>query len=117
MALGIAFLIAFATALPAVAQTETVLYNFCSLANCADGSLPTGGLVMDASGNLYGTTDEGGTYGEGTVFKLAPDGTEMVLHSFALTASDGGEPQAGLLIDTEGNLYGTTSSGGRAVIC
>jgi uncharacterized repeat protein (TIGR03803 family) len=96
--------------------TETVLYAFCPSVKCADGGAPEGGLIADAEGNLYGTTSFGGTStscypGCGTVFKLAPDGTETVLYSFA--GGNGGEtPLAGLVADKQGNLYGTTSRGG-----
>jgi len=90
---------------------ESVLYSFTG---GADGREPSAGLIFDAAGNLYGTTLEGGTIGYGVVFKLAPnaDGTwtESVLHSF--TDADGGFPQAGLIFDTAGNLYGTTLEGG-----
>ena len=99
------------------AGTETVLYNFCSQPNCADGNTPYTGLIFDAAGNLYGTTSEGGTgcypVGCGAVFQLTPTGgggwTEAVLHSFNHT--DGEEPW-GLIFDTAGNLYGTTDTGG-----
>ena len=85
--------------------TETVLYNF---AGQPDGSDPVGTLVRDAGGNLYGMTASGGSSGAGTVFKLDTTGKETVLHSFA-GGADGWFPQAGLLLDDEGNLYGTTS--------
>jgi len=90
--------------------TETILHVFGSQ---GDGALPQAGLIMDASGNLYGTTWSGGAhgFGFGTVFKLAPDGTETILHSFA-GASDGAQPVAGLIADNLGNLYGTASIGG-----
>jgi uncharacterized repeat protein (TIGR03803 family) len=93
----------------------SVLYHFCSKANCSDGLWPYAGLISDEAGNLYGTTGAGGAicrrYGCGTVFKLAPDGTETVLHAF--TASDDGSgPYGGLIADAAGNLYGTTASGG-----
>jgi uncharacterized repeat protein (TIGR03803 family) len=101
---------------------ETVLYSFCSMTGCADGSSPIAGLIMDASGNLYGTTYFGGTgvcpqtgnNGCGTVFKLDTNGTETVLHSFCskTSCSDGLFPSAGLLRDAKGNLYGTTTYGG-----
>ncbi len=91
--------------------TETVLYSFCSQANCTDGGVPFAGLHADSSGNLYGTTYSGGTNDDGTVFRLAPDGTETVLHSFA-GGSDGAGPHAGLIGDSSGNLYGTTVNGG-----
>jgi uncharacterized repeat protein (TIGR03803 family) len=91
--------------------TETVLYSFCNLPpGCSDGSNPAAGLIADSSGNLYGTTENGGASREGTVFKLSPSGTETVLHSF--TFGDGGLPVAGLIADSSGNLYGTTQDGG-----
>ena len=94
--------------------TETVVYSFCAQPNCADGSGPRAGLVLDANGNLYGTTFGGGANGKGTVFKVTPNGTETVLHSFCSQAGckDGSNPLADLVIDTNGNLYGTTVNGG-----
>jgi uncharacterized repeat protein (TIGR03803 family) len=97
---------------------ETVLYAFCSLSNCADGETPLfGPLVMDKTGNLYGTTITGGTYSDcnggscGVVFKLGSSGKETVLHSFT-GGSDGAFPYAGLTIDPSGSLYGTAGYGG-----
>jgi uncharacterized repeat protein (TIGR03803 family) len=87
---------------------QTVLHNFTGT---PDGDSPYGRLLIDAKGNLYGTTNYGGTAGAGTVFKLAPDGTETILHSF-LGTPDGSTPQSGLIVDSQGNLYGTTSAGG-----
>jgi uncharacterized repeat protein (TIGR03803 family) len=98
--------------------TETVLYRFCSRSGCADGDGPNGGLVMDRRGNLYGTTATGGTSctqsGCGTVFKLRPDGKEKVLYSFCSqdSCADGLYPNGGLVMDRDGNLYGTASEGG-----
>lgn len=99
---------------------ETVLHAFSS---DSDGSGPYGGLVMDAGGNLYGTTATGGGsgcggsgYGCGTIFKIAPDGTETILYSFAGN-SDGAYPLAGLLLDADGNLYGATEYGGGGTGC
>ena len=92
----------------ALAQTETVLYTFLG---GEDGATPLAGLVRDAKGNLYGTTSNGGTYNVGTVFKVSPDGTEKVLHTFT-GGVDGGSPQASLILDSVGNLYGTSSFGG-----
>jgi uncharacterized repeat protein (TIGR03803 family) len=110
----IATLIAvMAATLPALAQTETILYNFCSLTACADGDYPNDGPIMDAAGNLYGTSIYGGAYSDGAVYKLAPDGTETVLYSFGARKNDGKEPFAGLVMDSKGNLYGTTSDGGE----
>ena len=94
--------------------TETLLYAF---AGGSDGSGPVGGLISDTSGNFYGTTYAGGgtgcadSRGCGTVFKLAPDGTETVLYAFK-GGNDGATPFAGLVADKAGNVYGTTSAGG-----
>jgi uncharacterized repeat protein (TIGR03803 family) len=98
---------------------ETEIYSFCSDPDCTDGALPLGGLIQDAAGNLYGTTEEGDSYG--TVYQLAPptqsggNWTETVLYNFACsdpTCPDGANPFAGLVQDAAGNLYGTTMSGG-----
>jgi uncharacterized repeat protein (TIGR03803 family) len=111
--LVIALFAALTAVRPAYGQTETVLYNFCSATDCTDGNDPHGALLMDSSGNLYGTTFYGGAYGEGTVYKLASDGTETVLYSFGTSGStDGKWPMAGVTMDSEGNLYGTTAYGG-----
>jgi len=75
-----------------------------------DGGLPSGGLVRDATGNLYGTTTVGGPLGHGVVFKLDPSGRETILHSFS--SRDGAVPFTTLLLDSVGNLYGTTLYGG-----
>ena len=92
-------------------ETETVLYAFCSLSNCADGEEPVGPLVSDSSGNLYGTTYFGGATDNGVVFKLSTNGNETVLHGFT-GGADGASPAAGLTMDSSGNLYGTTQGGG-----
>jgi uncharacterized repeat protein (TIGR03803 family) len=98
--------------------TENVLYNFCTLQNCADGSQPLAALIFDASGNLYGTTTGGGTSGLGTVFELSPAANgawkEKVLYSFcsATGCPDGAGPNGSLIFDSAGNLYGTTVRGG-----
>jgi uncharacterized repeat protein (TIGR03803 family) len=88
--------------------TETVLYSF---KGGEDGAWPYGGLINDSAGNIYGTTYQGGADNAGTVFKLAPNGTETVLHSFGI-GNDGAFPYGNLIIDGEGNLYGTTYGGG-----
>jgi uncharacterized repeat protein (TIGR03803 family) len=99
---------------------ETVLYNFCFVANCNNGVYPQAGLLADSKGNLYGTTLEGGTSGYGTVFELSPPAivggawSITVLHAFTEKGSDGSHPLAGLIADTSGNLYGTTYNGGNA---
>ena len=88
--------------------TETVLYSFTG----ADGAFPVAGLIQDAAGNLYGTTEEGAS-GFGVVFKLGATGTEAVLYSFR-GGADGLEPFAGLVQDASGKLYGTTINGGAS---
>jgi len=100
-------------------QAETVLYSF---KGGSDGSSPVAPLVMDATGNLYGTTLTGGAStncfgGCGIVFKLNPStGVETVLYNFTGTP-DGANPQARVIFDTAGNLYGTTSAGGASKTC
>ncbi len=89
---------------------ETVLHSF---AGGADGATPNGGLILDSSGTLLGTTAAGGASGAGTVFRVK-DGKEAVLYSFAGGSADGASPQAELTMDEAGNLYGTTSAGGKA---
>lgn len=91
------------------------------LSNGKDGYSPLAGLVFDAAGNLYGTTSGGGPNNFGTVFELTPSAgggwTETLLYSWGDNTSDN-EPQAGLILDSAGNLYGTTpgdSSGYGAV--
>ncbi len=96
---------------------ESTLYTFTGL---ADGGSPTGSLVRDAAGNLYGTTVGGGNFNCvqgfggscGTVFKLEPNGTETPLYAFAGT-TDGSMPFAGVVMDGAGNLYGTAFNGGH----
>ena len=91
---------------------ETLLHSF-TCANGVDGCFPEAGLVLDAAGNIYGTTSQGGVGGSngGTVFKMDKAGNETVLHTFE--ESDGWSPGFGsLLLDSDGNLYGTTEEGG-----
>lgn len=89
------------------APSFTLLYSFAG----SGGSYPGAGLIRDSSGNLYGTTEFGGASGGGTVFKLTPSGSGAMLHSFK-GGGDGFDPVGGLIADSAGNLYGTTSSGG-----
>jgi uncharacterized repeat protein (TIGR03803 family) len=89
---------------------ESVLYSFTGYPS--DGGGPQGGLIMDAKGNLYGTTSAGGTSTWGTVFMVDQAGKETVLHNFGGAPNDGGQPSAGLIFDEDGNLYGTTQLGG-----
>jgi uncharacterized repeat protein (TIGR03803 family) len=108
----------------ATGWNETVLYNFCTTGNensCPDGAQPQDGLIFDAVGNLYGTTESGGATGFGTVFELSPPSlpgaqwTETVLWTFGgQKKGDGAYPSDGKLNwDKHGNLYGTTIVGGK----
>ena len=112
--------------------TETILYNFCENWNgqtCLDGTAPTGGLALDAAGNLYGVAIEGGTgvgelsIGGGVAFELSPPSqrggawTETVLYNFCNDLQgnlclDGLAPASQPVFDSSGNLYGTTAGGG-----
>jgi uncharacterized repeat protein (TIGR03803 family) len=94
--------------------TLTTLYSFCSESDCTDGKYPEVALVQDASGSLYGTTDAGGAYDAGTVFKISPEGELITLYSFCSqpNCADGEYPEAPLVLGTNGFLYGTTDAGG-----
>lgn len=91
--------------------TEKILYSFTG----TDGSEPYASLIFDGTGNLYGTTLAGGAYGFGIVFELVAGSngtwTEKVLHSFT-GGNDGANPDGPLVLDSKGNLYGTTVSAG-----
>ena len=92
---------------------ERLLHTFDVGSHQNDGVKPQAGVVLDAHGNLYGTTLYSGKRGFGTVFEIAPDGKESILHDFCTgDCSDGAYPLAGLIIDAKGNLYGTASAGG-----
>src|SRR5205807_6755836 len=90
--------------------TETVLYNFTG---GSDGANPLTGVVLDAGGNLYGTTRHGGSASCvcGIVYRLSPvaggSWTETVLHTFT-GGSDGSSPESTVVLDPKGNIYGTT---------
>jgi uncharacterized repeat protein (TIGR03803 family) len=91
---------------------ETILWNFGATAT--DGTVPKCSLIFDASGNLWGTTSAGGASSAGTVFRLSPGAsgwTETFLYSF-VGGTDGSAPDAGVILDASGNVYGTTYSGG-----
>jgi uncharacterized repeat protein (TIGR03803 family) len=93
------------------AQTYHPLYTFNGV-NSANGSSPTS-LVADRAGNVYGATSGGGAFGFGTIFKLSAAGKETVLYSFT-GGADGGNPEAGLVRDAAGNLYGTAQRYGSS---
>jgi uncharacterized repeat protein (TIGR03803 family) len=97
--------------------TLTTLYSFCSLSECADGEEPYAGLIQGTDGNLYGTTNQGGLDGGGTIFKITPDGTLTTLYKFCTQnvgghCTDGYAPRAGLVQGTDGNFYGTAGEMG-----
>jgi len=95
------------------AGTLTTLYNFCSQSNCTDGASPTGGLVLGADGNFYGTTTAGGTYSEGTFFKMTmghTPGATTTMYSFQ--GCSGSCSAGALVLGSDGNFYGTTGYGG-----
>jgi hypothetical protein len=103
--------------------TETTLYDFCSLDDCADGFHSSSSLSLDSSGNLYGETSAGGDscsghgqLGCGVVFQLTPNGTasrESVVHAFCAGAcTDGYSPGGGVVLDSQGDIFGTAEDGG-----
>ncbi len=110
--------------------TESVIYSFCPTGVCSDGKWPSGGLVFDKKGNLYGTTGTGGTAPPGVqvygvVFELMPQRKqtawrESVLYTFLGNDNDGDDgaaPDYGVIFDKTGNLYGTTRAGGNYSAC
>ena len=94
--------------------TFTGLYTFCHTSGCPDGAIPNAALVQGTDGNLYGTTEKGGAYAQGTVFQITPSGTLTTLYSFCATSGcpDGASPYAALVQGRGGVFYGTTYSGG-----
>lgn len=96
------------------AGAVTLLHSFCSESNCADGTTPNAGLTLGSDGNFYGTTIYGGAFGEGVIYQMTPSGTFKVLYSFCSQSgcSDGALSYSSLIQATDGNFYGTTSSGG-----
>ncbi len=124
IALAALVLVLLASLQPAKAQTLTPLHDFVEYPQ-GGGLWPQAGLVMDAYGNLYGTTFIGGAHGftegdpdpiggDGTVFKVTPNGSESLVYSFGAYDNDGVFPASDLVVDREGNLYGTTELGGSA---
>jgi uncharacterized repeat protein (TIGR03803 family) len=120
-AVSIAFaaiaIIAVTSSRQACAATLKTLHAFCTRLNCTDGAYPQAGLVTDSSGNLYGTTYNGGAHGAGEVFEFAFTGTGYkfaVLYNFCakFNCTDGSSPLGDLILDANGDLYGTTQIGG-----
>ncbi len=109
----VCFVIAAFTATPtARGQTYKILYNFSR----SGGRSPYAGVILDSAGNLYGTAPNGGLHAAGVIFKLDPSGNETVLYNFT-GGADGGHPGSGVIRDSDGNLYGTTSAGGLCAGC
>jgi uncharacterized repeat protein (TIGR03803 family) len=98
------------------AWAEKILHNFNETGS--SGASPYSGLIFDAAGNLYGTTEGYGAGGGGTAFKLTPTKagpwTETTLHAFGSNFQDGILPVDSLISDAAGNLYGTTEAGGTS---
>lgn len=92
-------------------STNGGLTNLYSFAGGNDGANPYAGLLLGSDGSFYGTTQSGGTNGEGTLFKISANGAFTSLYSFS-GGSDGSNPQAPLIQGRDGNLYGTTANGG-----
>jgi uncharacterized repeat protein (TIGR03803 family) len=102
----------------------TVLYDFCSKANCADGAVPWSGLIQATDGSFYGVTGAGGTgsrdgcpdsdLGCGTIFRLGPFGKVELIYSFCSQphCTDGADPTVRLTEGIDGSLFGTTQFGG-----
>lgn len=114
LALAVVFVLTVMTAQTASAQTFTILHNF----DGTDGADVATPLVQGANGNLYGTTTQGGSAGQGSVFEVTLSGTVTSIHSFCSlgtppACADGYEPLAGLIQTTNGDLYGTTRNGGN----
>jgi len=122
-------MLALITSPRAAAQTEKVLHDFNYLGSVKDAASPYGGVVVDASGNIYGMTNGGGTglctiyggfvVGCGAVFELSPKPgggwSYKILHNFSNTGEDGYSPLGALTLDASGNLYGTTVYGGTGL--
>lgn len=99
------------------AGTVTILHEFTGLISLGDAAVAYSPLVEDVNGNFYGTTLEGGLYGQGAVYEITAAGTELVLYSFAGVGvvagrTDGMGPECNLVLGTDGNMYGLTTSGG-----
>ena len=106
----LALLLVCAASLPA---QISALYTFTGK---PDGSKPEGRLIVDSAGNFYGTTSSGGAYNRGSIYELPAGGGETVLYSFT-GGADGESPMGNLLIDKDGNLFGTTTGGGNPTNC
>jgi len=99
----------------------SVLYKFCARSGCVDGAAPQAGLAYQGQQNaqlydgispLYGTAEDGGAYNQGVVYTITSGGPESALYNFGANSDDGNGPVDPVIVDTTGNLYGTTSAGG-----
>jgi uncharacterized repeat protein (TIGR03803 family) len=92
----------------------TTLHSFCAETKCVDGEGPMAGLVRASDGDLYGTTQDGGAYDGGTIFRITPSGVLTTVYNFCAEkhCPDGAGPVAALIQGTNGYLYGTTEMGG-----
>src|SRR5438046_42192 len=99
--------------MPGVASAQVRFEVLHAFGGTPDGGFPVAPLVQGTDGDLYGTTEFGGTTSEGTIFKLTSGGTLTVLHSFTGTP-DGSLPRSGLIQAIDGNFYGMASEGGSA---
>src|ERR1700729_3165158 len=104
----------FALALATGASADATYQTLFSFTGGTDGYQPASALVVDAAGNLYGTSAQGGAYGLGTLFELAPDGTFSLLHTFKGGRDGAGPTAAALTFGDHGALYGLTANGGTA---
>ena len=97
--------------------TLTTIYSVCSQFGCPDGATPVAPLIQASDGNLYGSTQYGGStsYGDGTVFKITLDGALTTLYSFGLL--NGAFPDGALVQASDGSIYGTTAAGGNLAAC
>src|ERR1700744_40859 len=108
--------LAFAASAP-TASAKTgykVVHDFAGTPG--DGAYPLVGVTFDDAGDIYGVTYVGGAYDLGTLFRIAPDGTETIVRSFG-NGNDGAFPRSQPTIDKSGNIYGTTNGGGGSVNC
>lgn len=95
----------------------TALHSFCDMPSCSDGAAPTAALEQATDGNFYGTTQDGGTRGQGVIFRLTPSGAMKTLYTFCEVRNcpNGASPGAGLIQASNGYLYGTTRGGGATL--
>jgi len=112
--LGSAVALAVFASAASAKQGYSVIHDFAG--GTGDGGYPLVGVTFDGAGDIYGVTYVGGAYGLGTLFKIAPDGSEAIVRSFG-QGDDGAFPRSQPTIDASGNIYGTTNGGGGSVNC